>query len=222
MDQHLSQELPHMISTLFSTENLCPPASPAVGTFYLGPVSRDLSLFPSSPKFKLGFDFSLDPPDGDMSYHPFNLMRFGPSRMWSSLMVHTMFETDYILKSLTVGVEIQRIGNRVEEATEAAEAEVSEGGNAPDKGLYAMRDLRPLIESLPSPLKVSLSWVWEHDECSKEHLHRARAGSFRRPISGPLLLGLRYFDPPPNPFDKHFTCSRGGGLASNPFPRGRK
>ncbi|KAH7709880.1 hypothetical protein AAVH_22845 [Aphelenchoides avenae] len=129
-----------------------------------------------------GVYFSLDPPDGDMSYHPFNLMRFGPSRMWSSLMVHTMFETDYILKSLTVGVEIQRIGNRVEEATEAAEAEVSEGGNAPDKGLYAMRDLRPLIESLPSPLKTAIL-DFHANERSQRALSRFWIESEPTPVS---------------------------------------
>lgn len=51
--------------------------------------------------------FSLDPVDPDMPYHPFNQMRFAPSTLFHSQLLHTMFITDYLLKFLTVGQEVQ-------------------------------------------------------------------------------------------------------------------
>ncbi|MGL9778988.1 MAG: hypothetical protein ACR5K5_01810, partial [Wolbachia sp.] len=52
--------------------------------------------------------FSLDPVDPDMPYHPFNQMRFAPSTLYHSQLLHTMLLTDYFLKFLTVGQEVQR------------------------------------------------------------------------------------------------------------------
>lgn len=52
--------------------------------------------------------FSLDPVDPDMPYHPFNQMRFAPSTLFHSQLLHTMLLTDYLLKFLTVGQEVQR------------------------------------------------------------------------------------------------------------------
>ncbi len=51
--------------------------------------------------------FSLDPPDPDKPYHPFNQMRFAPSALYESQLLHTMLLTDYLLKFLTVGREVQ-------------------------------------------------------------------------------------------------------------------
>ncbi len=51
--------------------------------------------------------FSLDPVDPDMPYHPFNQMRFVPSILYHSQLLHTMLLTDYLLKFLTVGQEVQ-------------------------------------------------------------------------------------------------------------------
>ncbi|KAI1713249.1 dnaJ domain-containing protein [Ditylenchus destructor] len=50
---------------------------------------------------------SLDEADPDMRYHPFNKIRYGPSRIRGSQLMHTMFEADYILKAITVGTEVQ-------------------------------------------------------------------------------------------------------------------
>ncbi|WP_218813548.1 DnaJ domain-containing protein [Rickettsiella endosymbiont of Dermanyssus gallinae] len=52
--------------------------------------------------------FSLDAADPDMPYHPFNQMRFAPSTLHHSQLLHTMLLTDYLLKFLTVGQEVQR------------------------------------------------------------------------------------------------------------------
>lgn len=73
--------------------------------------------------------FSLDPVDPKIEYHPFNKVRFAPSNLYQSQLLHTMFLADYLLKFLTVGREVQ--------------------GAHP----YAMRSLDEVIKILPLPLK---------------------------------------------------------------------
>lgn len=51
--------------------------------------------------------FSLDPVDPDMPYHPFNKMWFKPSTLYHSQLLHTMLITDYLLKFIVVGQEVQ-------------------------------------------------------------------------------------------------------------------
>ncbi|CAH0395537.1 unnamed protein product [Bemisia tabaci] len=55
-----------------------------------------------------GAAFSLDMTDPNMPYHPFNKMWFRPENLYHSRLLHTMFITDYLLKFLTVGQEVQR------------------------------------------------------------------------------------------------------------------
>lgn len=73
--------------------------------------NRLLTLFDLNELFQRRLTsavFSLDPVDPDMSYHPFNQMRFAPSTLYHSQLLHTMLLTDYLLKFLTVGQEVQR------------------------------------------------------------------------------------------------------------------
>ncbi len=73
--------------------------------------NRLLTLFDLNELFQRRLTsaiFSLDPVDPDMPYHPFNQMRFAPSTLYHSQLLHTMFLTDYLLKFLTVGQEVQR------------------------------------------------------------------------------------------------------------------
>lgn len=51
--------------------------------------------------------FSLDPVDPDMPYHPFNKMRFGPTQLYDTELMHSMLITDYILKFMTTDQEVQ-------------------------------------------------------------------------------------------------------------------
>lgn len=51
--------------------------------------------------------FSLDPVDPNMPYHPFNKMRFGPTQLYESELMHSMLLTDYMLKFLTTDQEVQ-------------------------------------------------------------------------------------------------------------------
>src|SRR6185312_2699956 len=76
--------------------------------------------------------FSLDPADPDLPYHPFNQMRFAPSTLFHSQLLHTMFLTDYLLKFFTTGQEVQR------------------------QPPYDLRPIDPLIAHLPGYLKQIL------------------------------------------------------------------
>lgn len=90
--------------------------------------------------------FSLDPADTDMAYHPFNKMRFAPSTLFNSQLLHTMLVTDYILKFLTVGQEVQ--------------------GKHP----YDMRSIDKFIQHLPGYLKKIIYDF--HAANHSESLHR--------------------------------------------------
>jgi curved DNA-binding protein CbpA len=90
--------------------------------------------------------FSLDPVDPDMPYHPFNQMRFSPSTLYHSQLLHTMLLTDYLLKFLTVGQEIQRCDP------------------------YELRDLNEITRELPKHLKKIITDF--HTSHHEESLHR--------------------------------------------------
>jgi hypothetical protein len=90
--------------------------------------------------------FSLDPVDPDMPYHPFNQMRFAPSTLYHSQLLHTMLLTDYLLKFLTVGQEVQR------------------------RDPYELRDLHEITRELPRHLKKIISDF--HNSHHEESLHR--------------------------------------------------
>ena len=53
--------------------------------------------------------FSLDPPDEDHRYHPFQAFRYEPKELQGSTLLHTMFETDYLMKSFSVGTEVSSV-----------------------------------------------------------------------------------------------------------------
>ena len=53
--------------------------------------------------------FSLDPPDDDHRFHPFQAFRYEPKELQGSTILHTMFETDYLLKSFSVGTEVSSV-----------------------------------------------------------------------------------------------------------------
>ncbi len=55
----------------------------------------------------MGASFSLDPVDPQMTYHPFNAMRFMPAQIYQTQFLSAMLLSDYILKFLTIGQEVQ-------------------------------------------------------------------------------------------------------------------
>ena len=48
----------------------------------------------------------MDPPSRNERFHPFQEFRYEPEELKSTDFLHTMFETDYLLKSFSVGVEV--------------------------------------------------------------------------------------------------------------------
>ena len=50
--------------------------------------------------------FSLDSPSENQRYHPFQQFRYGSEQLQKTPLLHTMFETDYLLKSFSVGAEV--------------------------------------------------------------------------------------------------------------------
>ena len=53
--------------------------------------------------------FSLDPPNEHQRFHPFQQFRFSPENLCGTDLLHTLFETDYLLKSFSVGSEVSSI-----------------------------------------------------------------------------------------------------------------
>ena len=74
-----------------------------VGLISQNDLSECLQL-PNNPLF-----FSLDPPDEDHRYHPFQAFRYEPKELQGSTLLHTMFETDYLMKSFSVGTEVSSV-----------------------------------------------------------------------------------------------------------------
>ena len=50
--------------------------------------------------------FSLDPPSVNERFHPFQQFEYKPEKLQNTTLLHTMFETDYLLKSFSVGAEV--------------------------------------------------------------------------------------------------------------------
>ncbi|MBP9777579.1 MAG: hypothetical protein KBD25_00190 [Rickettsiaceae bacterium] len=90
--------------------------------------------------------FSLDPVDGNMHYHPFNVMRFGPENIYRTQFFNSMLITDYLLKFFTVNQEVQ----------------------ARDE--FKTRPLDNLLQNLPGFLKKILYDF--HKGASQESMHR--------------------------------------------------
>lgn len=50
--------------------------------------------------------FSLDQPSENQRFHPFQQFRYGTEKLQKTPLLHTLFETDYLLKSFSVGSEV--------------------------------------------------------------------------------------------------------------------
>ena len=50
--------------------------------------------------------FSLDPPSPNERFHPFQSMRMSSEKLQHTDLLHTLFQTDYLLKSFSVGAEV--------------------------------------------------------------------------------------------------------------------
>lgn len=95
-----------------------------------------------------GASFSLDLIDPQMPYHPFNAMRFAPESIYNTQFLNTMLLSDYILKFLTTGQEVQAIYP------------------------YDMRSIEKTIEQLPPHLKKIITDFQEAKKHSIGSIHR--------------------------------------------------
>ena len=50
--------------------------------------------------------FSLDPPNDNQRFHPFQQFRYKTEKLQKTPLLRTLFETDYLLKSFSVGTEV--------------------------------------------------------------------------------------------------------------------
>ena len=78
-----------------------------IGLFSQDDINTMLQL--ESSDFPLFF--SLDPPEHDLGkhYHPFQQWRYGTEKVKDSEVLNTMFITDYLMKSFTVGSDVSSI-----------------------------------------------------------------------------------------------------------------
>ena len=80
-----------------------PASSKDVGLFSRDDVNTVLQM--NSDEFHPAF-FSLDPPSKTEHYHPFQKFQYSPNSCQDTDFLHTMFETDYLMKSFSVGSEV--------------------------------------------------------------------------------------------------------------------
>ena len=92
--------------------------------------------------------FSLDQVDPQMKYHPFNAMRFAPKKIYHTQFLNTMLLSDYILKFLTTGQEVQ--------------------GQYP----YGMRKIETAIAGLPEHLKKIIYDFHKAKQYNAGSIHR--------------------------------------------------
>ncbi|MGD0465325.1 MAG: DnaJ domain-containing protein [Gammaproteobacteria bacterium] len=92
--------------------------------------------------------FSLDPVDPTMMYHPFNAICFEPEDIYQTQFLNTMLLTDYILKFLTVGQEVQGIYP------------------------YNMRSIKEAIQHLPNNLQKIIDDFHKANQDSTGSIHR--------------------------------------------------
>lgn len=72
-----------------------------VGLFSLDDINTVLQM----EEFQAA-SFSLDPPNDMETYHPFQKFRYSPKSYQNTDFLHTMFETDYLMKSFSIGSEV--------------------------------------------------------------------------------------------------------------------
>ena len=73
------------------------------GMFSANDVHTVLQI-PSKDRFPI--IFSLDPPNTTQRFHPFQQLRFSPSSLETTELLHTLLHTDYLLKCFSVGSDV--------------------------------------------------------------------------------------------------------------------
>ena len=100
----INQEWPGSRSRTATIELIVEPADVASGKpglFSQNDINTVLQLDPQEAPF-----FSLDPPSINQCFHPFQEFRYLPSQLNGTKFLQTLFETDYLLKSFSIGSDI--------------------------------------------------------------------------------------------------------------------
>ena len=95
--------------------------------------------------------FSLDPPNIDQHYHPFQEFRFEPQNLAGTPLLHALFETDYLLKSFTVGAEVSSAPPFQQQPTSA--------NLTKDLPFELQELLKPIHERGPSANHINRFWI---------------------------------------------------------------
>ena len=111
--EHLAGNLPFATLTGFEfntdTDNphvkmtAIPVGHTKIGLFSGADVHTVLKI-PKKELFPIVF--SLDPPNDSQRFHPFQQLRFEPASLENTDLLHTLLQTDYLMKSFSVGSDV--------------------------------------------------------------------------------------------------------------------
>ena len=122
---------------------------------------RECLHLPRGPMF-----FSLDPPDDDHRYHPFQAFRYEPKELQGSTILHTMFETDYLLKSFSVGTEVSSVPPfKQRPCKEGLVAKLPQ---------YLQNVLRPMSERGQSQSHIQRFWIKADELLYDEYIENGK------------------------------------------------
>ena len=119
-----------------------------IGLFSTSDISTVLHL---DRETLLPLFFSLDPPNSDQHFHPFQEFRFVPQTLAGTDLLQTLFETDYLLKSFSVGSDISSIPPFNQRPTH--------NGLTKNLPLELQELLKPIHERGPSTSHISRFWI---------------------------------------------------------------
>ena len=153
-----------------SIEIIVTPANPRegkVGLFSQEDIAAVLQLESSEV---LPIYFSLDPPSKHERFHPFQLMTTSSDRLYNTDLLHTLFQTDYLLKSFSVGAEVSS-------NPPFNQRPCSDGltKNLPSR---LKRAIRPVAERGPSLSNIHRFWI-QADELPCDQHHSGSKIEFR-------------------------------------------
>ena len=120
--------------------------------------------------------FSLDPPNLDQHFHPFQELHFEPKALRGTDLLHTLFETDYLLKSFSVGSEVSSFPPFQQRSVHA--------NLTRSLPLELQEVLKPIHERGPSTNHINRFWI-QADELVFSYEQKGSQAIFR--VSEPKM-----------------------------------
>lgn len=130
--------------------------------------------------------FSLDQPDENKRFHPFQEFSYRPETLQKTNILHTLFETDYLLKSFSVGTEVS--------ANPPFNQRLNTSGLTQKLPHHLKQKLRPVSERGPTLSRANRFWIQAdkivYDEELKNSTLEIRLGNMDMVVrSHPLIPG---------------------------------